>query len=58
MKHNVCVISGSRAEYGLLKNLLHQLNNSKEINYQLIYIKNIVSIYYIIYVNRAKYYNN
>jgi GDP/UDP-N,N'-diacetylbacillosamine 2-epimerase (hydrolysing) len=36
MKHNVCVISGSRAEYGLLKNLLHHLNNSKEINYQLI----------------------
>ena len=32
----ICVITGSRAEYGLLKNLLIRLNNNRKFNVKLI----------------------
>ena len=33
---NICVITGSRAEYGLLKNIMIEINNNKLLNLQLI----------------------
>lgn len=36
MKHNVCVVTGSRAEYGLLRSLLFRLRNDEEISLQLV----------------------
>ena len=36
MKKSICVITGSRAEYGLLKNLIREIDLSKNFNYQLI----------------------
>lgn len=36
MKHNVCVVTGSRAEYGLLRALLFRLHNDEEISLQLV----------------------
>ena len=32
----ICVITGSRAEFGLLKNLINELNKSKKIEIKLI----------------------
>ncbi|MDB3982319.1 UDP-N-acetylglucosamine 2-epimerase [Candidatus Pelagibacter sp.] len=32
----ICVITGSRSEYGLLKNLIHSINKSKKLHLQLI----------------------
>ena len=36
MKHTVCVITGTRAEFGLLQPLIRKLNNDEEINLQLV----------------------
>lgn len=36
MKKNICIITGSRAEYGLLKNLINQIHKSKYFKYQLV----------------------
>ncbi len=35
-KKSICVITGSRAEYGLLRNLIREIDLSKNFNYQLI----------------------
>ena len=32
MKKKICLVTGSRAEYGLLKNLIKNLKNDKNIN--------------------------
>ena len=36
MRYNVCVITGSRAEYGLLKPLIGKLSNDNSINLQMV----------------------
>ena len=36
MKKNICIVTGSRAEYGLLRNLIKEIDKSKVVNYQLI----------------------
>ena len=36
MKHNVCVVTGSRAEYGLLRSLLFRLRDDEGISLQLV----------------------
>ena len=33
---NICVISGSRAEYGLLSNLMHSIEKSSKLNLQVV----------------------
>jgi GDP/UDP-N,N'-diacetylbacillosamine 2-epimerase (hydrolysing) len=33
---NICVVTGSRADYGLLKNLMHLINSDPEMNLQII----------------------
>lgn len=36
MKHNICVVTGTRAEYGLLKPLIKKIYNSDDFNLQLV----------------------
>ena len=36
MKHSVCVVTGTRAEFGLLQPLLNRLNNDKKIELRLV----------------------
>ena len=42
----ICVVTGSRAEYGLLKNLLSQLKKDRSINLQLIVTWSHLSKFY------------
>ena len=42
----ICVVTGSRAEYGLLKNLLSQLKKDRSINLQLIVTGSHLSKFY------------
>ena len=36
MKKKICVVTGTRAEYGLLENLIRKLKNDKSINLKLL----------------------
>ena len=36
MKKKICVVTGSRADYGLLENLIRKLKNDKSINLKLL----------------------
>ena len=36
MKHTVCVVTGSRAEFGILLPLLRRLHDSSEIEFRLV----------------------